>query len=322
MIGAYGISVTGFFAIRQIFGETLNLVAVVNNFVHLMLLPSLVLLPLALIMRRPLVIVTLLFPFGMTLYYHAPLFTNENVLSSPEGTTVRVMTYNLLARSGGLDPAIEMIRTSDADIVTLQEVGFSAAARIESELTDMYPHQSLYPNNFTTRGQGVISKYPIIETEYILSDWLVNYLGHQRVTIDLDSTTVAVYNLHPVHPLMVRLDVSVRWDDLEGILARAMTDSELMPTLLMGDFNLTPFTEDYERITAAFTDSYREVGYGLGYTFPNASAYGSAEWIPRLARLDYVFYDAHWQAAAAQVGENSFGSDHYPLTVELVLLGE
>jgi endonuclease/exonuclease/phosphatase family metal-dependent hydrolase len=74
-------------------------------------------------------------------------------------------------------------------------------------------------------------------------------------------------------------------------------------------------------MTAHYHDSYREAGWGLGFTFPANGPYATSvfQWIPPLVRLDYIFHDAAFEAVEARVWPTSGGSDHLPVFAALAL---
>lgn len=146
--------------------------------------------------------------------------------------------------------------------------------------------------------------------------------------IDVRGTPLIVYNLHPTHPGMTGegfFRPAYRRREIEELLARAAKEKE--PVILAGDFNMTDLTEDYGRIAAQYHDAYRQVGWGMGFTFPDQrypNALSGAPFnrelpFPPWMRLDYVFYSAPLRAAEAHVWPDSGGSDHRPLWVRLAL---
>lgn len=317
--GAYGLSLTGFFLLRWLFGESLELVAVINNLVHLMMLPSLVVMILALGVRRWTLLVVLALPFVLTVRdVVSPLF-NQPRTAPDDAIVLNVLTYNLYARDFGFDATVHVIREADADVVLMQEVGLTAGEAL-TELADVYPYMALHPNVIGTQGAGILSRYPIVEDEYSQYDLPV-VLGNQRAELDINGTVVVVYNVHPPHPFISGIDVAFRSDDLMMTLARAQVDMDAGRAVLMaGDFNMTPKTQDYQTLAAVMTDSYGDVGRGLGYTFPNFLSGGLWDFVPPLSRLDYVFHNDHWLTLDARVWPTSGNSDHRPLWVELALL--
>jgi vancomycin resistance protein VanJ len=82
---------------------------------------------------------------------------------------------------------------------------------------------------------------------------------------------------------------------------------ETMPVLIAGDFNMTDQTGDYARIAEQYADTYREIGWGMGFTFPDLGQR------LLLAQLDYVFHSSHFVAVEARVWGTSGGSDHRPV---------
>jgi endonuclease/exonuclease/phosphatase (EEP) superfamily protein YafD len=160
----------------------------------------------------------------------------------------------------------------------------------------------------------VLSRYPITADEF----WLIN-LGHQRVELDFGGQALAFYNVHPVHPLRgIRFDGESRAEEVTETLRRAT--SERIPTLIVGDFNLTDQSADYARITALYGDAYRAVGWGPGFTFPEWRATRLGIPLPPLARIDYVFHDVSFTPLEARVWSSSGGSDHRGLLVRLAVV--
>jgi endonuclease/exonuclease/phosphatase (EEP) superfamily protein YafD len=326
-VGAYGLSLTLFLLLRWAEGENLNYVAVINNLLHLMLLPVLVLLPLALVTRLWLPSAVLALPFIVAVWTNAPMLTNGPQDAPANNREITVLTYNLLNRSGdaaAFADTLAIVAEADADIVALQEVSFASGEVFASAFPNDYPYRALHPQAAGTRGQGVLSRFPIIEDRFFQAPLPVQ-LGHQRVLLDVDGREVVVYNVHPVHPFMVPgFDVGVRSADIAHVLEGATADEPTAPTLVVGDFNITPMTADYAAVTTIFTDAYAEVGRWPGYTFPSAPTHtGWVRFAPPLARLDYVFYDDDdWRALAATVWGRSGGGDHRPLFVRLAFLEE
>lgn len=102
------------------------------------------------------------------------------------------------------------------------------------------------------------------------------------------------------------------------------------PVIIVGDFNMSDQSNDYQRITTSLRDTYREIGWGLGFTFPDFS-YSNAmpvelhtSFLPLrpVVRLDYVFHNDDLQAVAVKVLPTSGGSDHRPVLAQLALISD
>jgi endonuclease/exonuclease/phosphatase family metal-dependent hydrolase len=326
-IGAYGVVLALYLALKIVVGGRWPVVAFLDSLVPLLLVPSLAFMPVCLMWRRRRAALALAPAVLTFVVAYGPLFVPRAPGAVPSGAQpFSLLSYNLHAESEQLAPMMTVIREADADIVALQELSPAAAGRFAAELADLYPYQAAHPGQANPIwGQGVLSKFPILDDEY----WHI-HLGHQRVTIDAPETRVVLYNTHPIHPFPIRegrlFDDGARGDEIAVLLRRASAESGAV--ILAGDFNMSDQTDDYGRIVARYHDAYREVGWGLGFTFPDfsqpeavpAEAAGAVALpIRPVARLDYVFHTAHLRAVEAKVWHTSGGSDHRPVYVRLVV---
>lgn len=321
LIGVYGLSVLGFLVLRTVVGESWMTVAVFNSFAHLLYLPALVLLPLCLLLRRARLALFLMPAFAAFLLAYGQTFLPRD--RPVPADTLSLLTYNLKSQMQNLDALTTVIQTADADVVALQELSEGAAAHLQIAFAETYPYRALHPQpDDPVLGQGIFSRYPITADEYWRS-----YLGHQRVTLNINDQAIALYNTHPIHPFVSRYGFDWRAEEIGELLARAA--AETIPVLIVGDLNMTDQSEDYARVTARYQDAYRQVGWGLGFTFPNlfdenavlVRQFGLGGGVPPLVRLDYVFHDTHFQSVIAQVWPDAGGSDHRPVYVVLNMEG-
>ena len=308
LAGAYGLSVAGFLLLRWLVGERWTVIALFNSFAHLLLIPALVLMPLALLLRRRILIAILLPALLFFALSYGVVFVPQPARAATDA--LRLMTYNLKGQTHDLDPALAIIREIDANVVALQEVSMEMAARIETDLADVYGYQALHPQpESRIAGQAVLSRYPVLEDEYRRLN-----LSAQRVTLEIEGQAVTLYNVHPMQPMVPRGFV-MRAEDIGDILQQAR--GETGPLLLAGDFNMSDLSEDYHRVASAYHDTYRAVGWGMGFTFPAMLPFFGSNLVRPLARLDYVFHNNHFEALTARVWPERGGSDHLPVVVTL-----
>lgn len=316
----YGGLTAGYVAARLIIGERWSLVELANSLMPNVLLPLFIAVPILLVLRRwrwsliyaPAVIL-------FTVQYSPLLLPNvsDALVSVPH---LRVLTYNLGSVVADAGHTANVIRSADAHIVALQELLSPVALRLQRDLGDLYPYRALHPTDGYAHGVGLLSKYPILDDTYL--DQII--LGGQQTRIELAAgTTITVLNVHPVAPAarLFGIESALRSQEIGYALdvAAQVTD----PLLLLGDFNITDQTEDYARITARYVDAFRSSGTGFGASFPNFSRFAyRLRWLPPIIRIDYVFYDAHWEAVSAYALGDHGGSDHYPVLAELAFTGE
>lgn len=306
MAGAYVLSVAGLLVLHFTVGESWPLIGVFNSFLHLMLLPVLILLPIALIRRRGVLIVLMIpqvIAFGV--WYGPYLLPKDIVPPDPEQTVIRLATFNLhgLRQVDGLEA---VIRALDADIVAVQELSETGAELLDVGLADIYPEQALNPVPGRPRdGKGLFSRYPIAKSSFEYRED-----AYQRVVLEIDGVSVELYNVHLFQPFAPdRLEM--RRDDINLLLGMALVDGDSF-VIVAGDFNLTDRSDGYRMLAASFNDAFAVAGQGLGHTFMPWDG------LP-LARIDYVFYRNGWRAIEADVWPATGGSDHRPVVVELAL---
>lgn len=314
-INAYGFSVTAFLLLRWLIGESWGLIAFFNSIAHLLFLPAVILLPMALLLRRRESVLLVLPALLAFVIGYAEVFVPRTAQAAG---SLHILTYNMKSITSDFDPLVAIIRDADADVVALQELSQPMADHLAVVMAEEYPYQATHTMaNEPVFGQGVLSRYPIVDDTY----WQM-HMAMQRVTLDVDGPLV-FYNTHPVMPLS-RNGFDRRAEEITDLLARAAREAG--PVLLAGDFNMSDQSADYWRMSARYQDSYREAGWGLGLTFPSTmspdgrrSASSLLQWIPPLVRLDYVFHDATFEAVDARVWPTSGGSDHLPVLVSLAL---
>ena len=306
LVGSYGLAITLYTLLQFTIGEGFVVVAWMNNGAYLLWAGAIVLIVPCILFRRYDLFALMIIPtIAFTLSY-LPMYIPRALEPPPSSQQLKILTYNINLAPADPLGIVNDIRRVDADIVAIQELTFHSASVIEEQLSEMYPYRALHPvNGFY--GQGILSKYPIVNDEF----WKI-YLGHQRAEIDINGEIINVFNVHPVHHILPfwGFDISRRTEEVNVFLEKA--ERVNTPILIMGDFNMTDQSGDYQDITQTYQDSYRQVGYGMGTTFP-----AHIPFLPSLVRIDYVFHSDEFTTLTADVLQSTGGSDHRPLVVTL-----
>jgi endonuclease/exonuclease/phosphatase (EEP) superfamily protein YafD len=315
----YGIATCGLLALKLLVGESSWLVNLFNSTFPTILIPALVMLPGSALMKRWRLAVQVLPTLALFVIQYGFFFLPRAVTAHPGAPQLTILTFNTRYASRTLDTLVALIHQADADVVALQEFSQPAADRFAIEFAETYSYQAFYPLGMTTRGKGLLSKYPIVSVAYD-QEQLPMY---QRAELEVNGKTIILYNVHLPAPRWTPLfDTSRRTEGMLRLLD--FLSEEDGPLLLVGDFNMTDQTDDYRRIASLYRDSYREVGRGLGTTFPDFSIYGSPllALLPSFIRLDHVFHDDSFLTLEARKWNGASGSDHRPLWVRLALAKE
>lgn len=296
-----------------------------TGFVYYFIAAPVVLLACLLFRRWRLAVWTIPAFFAFAVFIVPPYLPKASI-SAADAHQITVMTFNINAEFGN-QAIVEVIRAADPDIIAFTELGAGAASYLRRRIGDTYPHQALHGagghyNYF--RGQGIFSKYPVLNTEYWRFEDLPESHGHQRAQFDINGTTVTIYNTHPWPPLewgggldfyVVPENDAAHRETIRRLIERA--DGETGPVILLGDWNMTEQSNPYREVTSHYTDSFREVGVGFGNTYPA----GGVAFLPELIRIDYIFHNEWFKALNARVLHIDTPSDHLPLVVELALVG-
>jgi endonuclease/exonuclease/phosphatase family metal-dependent hydrolase len=271
----------------------------------------------------------------IALAYYVPIYLPKIAPPVPADTPrFTLLTYNIQENTRHLDDIEQVIREIDADVVALQVIGDVAGPYFAEALAAAYPHQAVHPemdidiyDRRYAKGQAVFSKFPITQADYWTYDDLAYSHGQQRVELEIQGVAVTLYNVHPWP--------AIDWEHWYGALTfgfpperdaahreavhrlLARLDQETGRVILAGDFNMSDQFIEYGVLTEryGYRDAFREMGVGVGYTYPANAIRG----FPPVIRIDYVFHDAHFTTLSARLHHDAGPSDHFPLIVDLAM---
>jgi len=240
-------------------------------------------------------------------------------VSVPDDTPqLRVMTFNTRYVHDSAYKLADIILESDADVIALQELSTPAADYFLEYLSDAYPYQITHTNGLSVTGKGLLSRYPLTNDSLETLDRMTYIL---RAEFVFAGETVTIINAHPSPPSYgINFNAHNRGRHITWLLDYIEQQSN--PLILLGDFNTTQHSTDYDRLTANLHDSFRDAGWGLGQTFPSGEAFRKLDFFPPLIRIDYVFHSDDLQAVSSQVWHTSGGSDHIPVVTDLIWKSE
>ncbi len=297
--------------------------AVIRELELLLFAPLPLLLILAMALRARGALIVLLVPLTVLAFLVGPRFT-PRVAAAADGQPFRVLTFNVGGARGLTRPAaiVQAIRAADPDVVCLVETPSNAAATIGDVLRDAYPHQTGSASVF------VLSRLPLLDArKSVLRSGAKDSL---QVTLELDDhrliglTAVHLQRVDAFPGLRSGLMPFVRAARGFATDTRDAAVGEIVPLLrseggthiLVGDFNLTPTSQAYRRLSAELQDAFAEASWGLGHTYPTALQLPGLTVSFPLVRIDYIFHSRDLVASRAWVGADG-GSDHLPVIADL-----
>ena len=237
----------------------------------------------------------------------------------------------------------DFISDQKAEIICLQEVLYDEydfeqfPDMLGREFNCPYTYARNYYPNRTNKIDALVifSKFPIIDTGYF--EHLEKTIGIY-CDIKIDADTVRMYNLHLASIHFRREDYDFLSDITKqqnqedfkesslkviskmntafikrgyqtDILTEHISNSPF-PAIICGDFNDTPSSYAYRKISAGKKDAFVESGKGFGITH-------AGENFPSF-RIDFIFYDASFKSADFFRHKLSY-SDHYPISSKLII---
>jgi endonuclease/exonuclease/phosphatase (EEP) superfamily protein YafD len=259
--------------------------------------------------------VLLALPAGLWLWAYGGAFLPS---SSPDlEPDLRVVTFNTFVGAPDEGHVLSLVDDLDPDVLFLQEVFAPREEALLAALGDRYPHHQV------DRSPGVgavvvLSRHPISAADPII-DASDRSRGTSVVRLDVDGRPLQVASLHLISPcprcgtsILERLELE---DDVRGAEIGAVLDrlDPEVPAIVGGDLNSANRSTAYRRLVdAGFTDPQRDVGSGMGFTWPS-----DGRVLPPVVRIDWIV-TRDVTAVAARVDEHR-GSDHRAVVVDVAL---
>jgi endonuclease/exonuclease/phosphatase (EEP) superfamily protein YafD len=229
------------------------------------------------------------------------------------GVPLRVMSVNVLVSNPRHDDVIQAIEREQPDIVALQEVSRAWHPVVE-RLARQLPHVAPADWRLQPSDNILLSRHPITDSRMVIPRGQMRWFAHVEATVAANGRRVRVLAVHPPLPAGPLL-TSIRQTHLD-YYARTAAASEL-PLLIVGDFNITPYSPRFRALLREGGLSYVHLGWAWPRSWPSAN-YGRLQRYVRGFPIDHVLTSRHFAAADARAVAD-VGSDHYPIVADLVL---
>jgi endonuclease/exonuclease/phosphatase (EEP) superfamily protein YafD len=230
--------------------------------------------------------------------------TAGQALASAGGREIKVLTFNM--RYGPPEPVARLLLEEDADIVVLQEIDPAQAARLARLLSRRYPHSHACGVNDRC-GAALVAKraWAAAGLEY----WSEN--GPEVVWARFDDAELGKLRVMGVH-LKLPLRPYAQANDVKRLVA--LGASWRGPTIVAGDFNMTPWSWRQQGLLAA-TGWRRHAT--LLRSWPTD---GQFRLIWPTFLIDNVMTTPDITSVSVRIGPHT-GSDHLPVIARLRLPG-
>lgn len=237
-----------------------------------------------------------------------------------EKADFKVLTFNNKYNDYGLEEVKNYIKSFNADVIFLQESGYSGLGNSDFEEMKYSLHN---------RRISFFSKYQIVEQDTIP---LIDKGKSVYADVIIKGKRIRFVNVY-LEPFQLHKSMVKPTDDLEenGAKAKSLVrrfmpvfkkheeqvqilksfiEKSPYPVILAGDFNSVPNSYEYYTISGVLKDCFLESGTGLATSFHDYK-------IP--IRIDYVFSSENLKSTHYQVDRSQKLSDHYPVLVKFSL---
>lgn len=222
----------------------------------------------------------------------------------PEGPTLRVMTLNLDAFNAARGATVDAIRAANADVVVIQEASKDWPRALDPLRRD---YRYVAPADVVaSQGMMIFSRAPIAQIRQLQP--ISEYYPCLVATLQLPSTTVTLFSVHPPRPL--RLGESIDRDIYFARVAQQVRSVD-GPVVVAGDFTATPWSR-------AFAELVRGTGLVKAWSLrPWLSTWPS--WLPSFGiPIDHILANGRLAIVDVRLGDSG-GSDHFPVIATLRL---
>jgi vancomycin resistance protein VanJ len=237
-----------------------------------------------------------------------------------QAPTIRVLSCNIGGNDTDMKRLKQLIQTSNADIVVLQDCKNNAPINIPPRWkfirTDEFIVASHYPINLHTSYKSIepVHNRP---KSYFLQCQIRTPLGELSVTsIHLPSPHKSLSSLLDRNTILnlskvSRMNEQMAWRNKASREISQFLQKENLPKIIAGDFNMPVESVFYRRYWSNYTNAFSEAGFGYGLTV-KAIIRGFEHRI----RIDHILTQGPLAVENCHIGED-IGSDHLPVIAEI-----
>lgn len=223
--------------------------------------------------------------------------SNSKESTNSQCSEIKVGSFNLLSKNGDYESVQKEIEEQKLDVILFQELTPKWEEGLKSTLVK-FPDKivDLRTDDF---GSGIFSRHPILskgKQNLVRGD-----AGVLTVTLNHCGKLVSIANIHTLPPASIN-QWRIRNQQIMRVADIVKSDGQW---IVMGDFNLTPFSNLYSEFKSVTGLNDARTVLGLLPSWPT--------WIPPLwIPIDQVFYSSELELVNIQKGR-FIGSDHWPI---------
>lgn len=216
--------------------------------------------------------------------------------------SLAIMCANVLSTNPSLEGIAATIEEANPHVVAIIEVSHEIAEYFETN-GEKYPYRHFIPRdgNF---GIAIMSRVPLTKVETLESQPL--NLPSYRIQFRTDETTYELIATHPIPPM--GSTNTLNRDNHLRQMAESFTQDD--HRILMGDFNMTPWSPRFRDLMAGANLVDAAAGFGLRPTWVVFPTYLGG------LRIDHILVSPSVQTLNHRILEIA-GSDHRAVVIDI-----
>jgi endonuclease/exonuclease/phosphatase (EEP) superfamily protein YafD len=256
------------------------------------------------------IILLWLFTLVLNLTEILPWYLSKQQIVAERSDLLRVMSFNICGNNTDTLAIVRSIRAVNPDVVMLVEVSPTMMEQITASFESEFPARFRSPGG----GLGILSKLPLKSAQG------ENFAGSDATnlvaTIEYHQREIKIIGTHPMVPKGLDL-FNYRNQHLQAIGNYVKGTQESI--VLLGDFNLTPWSPYYRQLVQTTGLHNTRMGFGILPTWTRSSTCAELpNWLIPILNIpiDHIFVSKDLQVVRTYTGEHG-NSDHAPIITEL-----
>jgi endonuclease/exonuclease/phosphatase (EEP) superfamily protein YafD len=271
-------------------------------------------------LNNRIIILLWLFNLALNLAEILPWYLSTQQAVAEHSDVLRVMSFNICGNNTDTLAIVRSIQAVNPDLVMLVEVSPQMMEQITVSLESEFPARFRSPGG----GLGVLSKLPLKAAQgenFAGSDatnLVASILLHRGFANEYHQREIKLIGTHPMVPKGLDL-FNYRNQHLQAISNYVKGTQESV--ILLGDFNLTPWSPYYRQLVQTTGLHNTRLGFGILPTWTRSSSCAELpNWLIPLLNIpiDHIFVSKDLQVVRTYTGENG-NSDHAPIIAELAI---
>ncbi|MBD2358809.1 endonuclease/exonuclease/phosphatase family protein [Tolypothrix sp. FACHB-123] len=264
-------------------------------------------------LKSKVIVIFALLLVGLNLIEVLPWYLpHAQQLTGNTSQQVRLLSFNINIQNQDNANIINVVQENRPDIALLMEVTPNTFDNLTAELKNTLPYTFRSPGG----GLAIFSRLPIKD---IKADNFNGKSGHNLIaTLTLNKKPIQLIGSHPIVP--VKRNTFHRRNLQLAALSDYIHDFN-QPLIIMGDFNVTPWSPYYRRFINKTNLHNTRLGFGILPSWPRSATHVNLpSWVIPLINIpiDHCFVSKHFRVSGIYTGKNA-NSDHAPLITDLVL---